>query len=241
MGRNYDKRSKKSTAQILQERFKKYPVANIVELSKSLKATTRTAIRALYAIGYLSSYSHAGKYYTLRTIPKFDTHGLWFYRDIGFSKQGTLRDAIIDMVKCSSTGYTHEELKALLRIRVHDTLRDLVDVGLIQRETVDGTYVYLTATQRAGKAQLVKRLARPASLQDEPTVAVDTATVIQILLAVINRARAHVNEIGATLRANGIKVTSEQIMGVLSHYGVPKKIGNGIAFLSKSSRNSGGK
>ena len=35
---------------------------------------------------YLSSYTHAGRYYTLENISKFDEQGLWFYRD------GTLKE-----------------------------------------------------------------------------------------------------------------------------------------------------
>ena len=49
-----------------------------------------TVIRKLQELGYRSSYSHGGRYYTLPGIAEFDELGLWSFRSIWFSAQGTL-------------------------------------------------------------------------------------------------------------------------------------------------------
>ena len=54
----------------------------------------RSLFRDLARVGYLSSYTHAGRYYTLKEIPVFDEHGLWFYQGIGFSHAGTLKATV---------------------------------------------------------------------------------------------------------------------------------------------------
>ncbi|HKL58901.1 MAG TPA: hypothetical protein VJ863_03300 [Sphaerochaeta sp.] len=41
---------------------------------------------------YLGSYNHNGRFYTLAGIPQFDEHGLWGYKNIRFSRFGTLMD-----------------------------------------------------------------------------------------------------------------------------------------------------
>ena len=52
-------------------------VATLEDLKDALGTTgTMTVFRKLKALGYLSSYSHRGKYYALREIPDFDARSL---------------------------------------------------------------------------------------------------------------------------------------------------------------------
>ena len=50
----------------------------------------RSLFRDLEKLGYRTSYTHGGRYYTLSDLPDFDEWGLWFHVDIGFSRAGTL-------------------------------------------------------------------------------------------------------------------------------------------------------
>jgi len=45
-----------------------------------------TARRILHQQGYLTSYIHNAKYYTLSRIARFDEQVLWAYHDIRVSK-----------------------------------------------------------------------------------------------------------------------------------------------------------
>src|SRR5437016_3192171 len=104
--------------------------------------STRSIFRDLENEGYFSSFSHSGKYYTLKNIPNFNLEGLWFYQEIGFAKCGTLKNTVINLVKNSDAGKTHDELKKQLHIRVQNTLLDLVRANKIIRRKVEGDYVY---------------------------------------------------------------------------------------------------
>ena len=54
------------------------PVATLDDLKQALGTTgTMTVFRKLKSLGYVSSYSHRGKYYTLQEFPAFDEQGLW--------------------------------------------------------------------------------------------------------------------------------------------------------------------
>ncbi|NOY26540.1 MAG: hypothetical protein GXP62_11760, partial [Oligoflexia bacterium] len=75
--------------------FGRHPVHDIHALFDALGTTSRmTVFRRLKKTGYLSSYTHAGRYYTLANIPDFDDAGLWWHQGVGFSKAGTLKSTV---------------------------------------------------------------------------------------------------------------------------------------------------
>src|SRR2546428_4687813 len=95
----------------LEKLYRTKRVALLDDLREALRTESRTTIfRVLSAAGYLTSYSHAGRYYTLKRIPKFDSHGIWLLRGIGFSRDGTLSANVIHLVEASPAGHDHTAL-----------------------------------------------------------------------------------------------------------------------------------
>src|SRR5260370_27244412 len=71
--------------------FQKRKIATLEELKDALgTASTMTVFRKLKNLGYRTSYSHRGKYYTLADSPRFDEQGLWCGGDAWFSRDGNL-------------------------------------------------------------------------------------------------------------------------------------------------------
>ena len=57
-------------------------IATLDELKQALGTSIDvTVFRKLKPLGYLTSYSHRGRYYTLREIARFDEKGLWSQAD----------------------------------------------------------------------------------------------------------------------------------------------------------------
>jgi hypothetical protein len=82
----------KKAQKVLGKLFHKKYIVNLDELFQILDTHSRMSVfRRLKPMGYLTSFTHAGRYYTLLDIPKFDKLGLWFYQDVGFSSAGTLK------------------------------------------------------------------------------------------------------------------------------------------------------
>ena len=82
----------KESRKVLLKMFRKKYVVRMDELFPVLDTHSRMSVfRRLKALGYLTSFTDAGRYYTITDIPKFDTFGLWFYQDVGFSRAGTLK------------------------------------------------------------------------------------------------------------------------------------------------------
>ena len=198
--------------------FRRKPVASLAQLRQALGTRSRTTVfRALSRIGYRTSFSHAGGFYTLASLPEFDRRDLWFYRGIGFSAHGTLRATIVVLVDRSSAGYTHEELQAELTLRVHDTLRSLVEDNLIGRERVDQLYVYVSTHRRVAAAQLAQRRAASTAALALPP-ALDPARTIDVLLAGIPHPGAAPKAIVARLAAKGRLVSLAQVEDLFRRY-----------------------
>ncbi len=106
-----------------------------------------TAYRILSKLSYLSSYSHAGKYYTLPEIAQFDEHGIWEYCQVSFSQFGTLRDSILQVLKQSTTGYSANELNQLFKIPVYNTVLNLYNKQQIKREQISNEYIYFSVSK----------------------------------------------------------------------------------------------
>ena len=61
----------------------------IEPLAAEMKYSIPSVRRFLAEVGYFSSFTHNGGWYTLRSIPRFGQDGLWFHADIGFSRAGS--------------------------------------------------------------------------------------------------------------------------------------------------------
>src|SRR6266545_3129151 len=82
--------------------FRKRPIVTLDTLFGTLRTRSRMSVfRRLSAIGYLTSYSHTGRYYTLQEIPEFDEEGLWHYQGVCFSRQGSLKNTVEHIVNDS--------------------------------------------------------------------------------------------------------------------------------------------
>lgn len=211
-------------ARDLEALFRRKPVAELGELQRCLGTTSRASVyRALSKSGYLTSYSHAGRYYTLQSIPRFNANGVWFYDEARFSRHGTLRDTILVLIHGAASGYTHEELEAILGLRLHDTLRALVGAQLLARERVGASYVYLDGDSGQAAAQLGRRhdAASPEVITRNPPL--DPARVVAVLVAVIHAPRDDVPTVASRLRARGIEVTDDQVEAVFACYDLEKK------------------
>jgi len=114
-----------------------------------------TALRKLRELDYHSSYSHAGRYYTLERIARWDGHGLWAYTGIRFSRHGTLVETIAQLVDAAVGGWLSAELEEVLGVRVHAALLTLYRRGRVLRHQIGGEYLYVSV--RRGSAQMEHR------------------------------------------------------------------------------------
>ena len=206
--------------------FRKHYTAEISELFRLLETRSRMSVfRRLKAIGYRSSFNHAGRYYTLADVPQFDQWGLLFHRNVGFSCAGTLKATVVALVEGSAAGMTPKELLALLKLPVtntlYNTLHELRHEARIHRQALAGYPLYLSADSQRANQQLMERRQQPSS-----RVPVSDETVIAVLVEALQSAQPLVapSVLASRLAARGVAVTAAQVEQIFTRYGLePEK------------------
>lgn len=154
-------RPRRHDAASLKQLLESERVCTLDDLMGALGTRVRmTVFRKLSELPYLTSYSHRGKYYTLRPLCRFDDRGLWSYREAWFSRHGTLRKTCQQFVECSDAGYSAAELDRALHVPTQPALRHLHQQQSLKREKFNGVFVYLSRHERERQGQRAARRER---------------------------------------------------------------------------------
>jgi hypothetical protein len=146
--------------------LRRQKIATLAEMKDAMgTSATMTVFRKLKALGYRTSYSHRGKYYTLMDIPEFDEQGLWFCRATGFSRDGNLLATTQRFVEQAAAGITAGELHGMVSVEVKEPLLQLYRRKRIDRQEIEGQYVYFARQAGIGRQQRLQRESPPGSLE----------------------------------------------------------------------------
>ena len=149
-------------------------VATMPQLKSALgTSVTFTVLRKLAPLGYRSSYSHSGTYFTLDSIAQYDAQGLWSYHGIHFSRHGTLMNTAATLVTHAPAGYFTDELDAVVQVATKDALRHLVQQDRLYRGELAGRYLYCAKERRRRQEQWAARQA-----QQQPDQELQAAIVL---------------------------------------------------------------
>jgi len=151
-------------SQTVRSFLEKQNIATLDELKQVLGCSgTMTVFRKLKALGYQTSYSHRGKYYTLTEIPRFDEHGLWCCQAVWFSRYGNLLATTQRLVERADAGLSASELEGLLHVEVKQPLLQLYRQRRTEREKMGSVYVYFSRRLGEQRQQRLRREDRQAT------------------------------------------------------------------------------
>jgi hypothetical protein len=178
--------------------------------------SVQTAFRYLKLVPYRRSYNHNGRYYALYEASRFDRFGLWSFKGIRFSVDGSLRNTVRRLVHEAPAGATHRELQTQLQIRVHNTLLELWRKAEISRESLAGFYVYFHREASVREAQLTRRREQIAAQEVETEVT--DAIVIEVLLVLIRYPGSQFAKVVRRLRGSSPPIRAEHVRVVFDRY-----------------------
>jgi len=207
---------------------KRRKVATMRQLRHQFQISHMTVIRALKKYGYYTSYNHNGAYYVLRDLPEFDEWGLWAYRDIRFSRHGTLKRTIVALVESAPAGLTVAELEERLQTKLANLASRLVRDGIVEREILAGRQaVYMVADARRHSRQHQQRqqLLQQSAVRRtaELPKGCSPTDVIEVLRQMILAPDGSVDQLARQLRGRGVHVTAGKIVHVIDYYALEKK------------------
>jgi hypothetical protein len=136
----------------------KNKMVTMIELKAAVGTSVdATIFRKLRQLGYLRSYSHRGKYYSLPEVVEFNELGLWSCRGVHFSKKGSLLNTIEHLVDHSLAGYFEYELESLLHVIIRVAVLKLLREHRIYRQKMFGRYLYCSLRMIKRKRQCSER------------------------------------------------------------------------------------
>jgi len=204
--------------QLLVSLFKKQLCWMITPLSQELNYSIPSVRRFLRHVGYYTSFTHNGKWYTLQSIPRFDREGLWFHDNIGFSNVGSLTNTLVKIISRSQAGMTAEILGQKLRSRYHTVLVQLYRSGSLQREKYGRSYVYLAGDSHAASVQR-----RNLALKNMPAVPLPAEISVLVLVEFIHHPNASFEQLAETIaHKKNIVIQPVQIKRLFEMHGLKK-------------------
>ncbi|MGA2661142.1 MAG: hypothetical protein ABSH34_26975 [Verrucomicrobiota bacterium] len=211
------KRIRDATASLLQ-RWRRGKVITLPQLMEQLQISLRTARRRLKTWAALASFNYNSRFYTLPELPQFDEQGLWFHRDIGFSRHGHLPQTIVALVRQSPDGLTAAQLGQRLRLDPRSFLWQFHQHPHLQRERHEGHYVYFAAAPSVAASQ--KALRRTA-LPPVPLPSAEEA--IAVLVQAIQHPERSPEQLATDLHAAYPHLSAQTIGALFAHHGLTLK------------------
>jgi hypothetical protein len=157
------------SAEALRSFFLEHTIGTMQQLKEALGTSVdMTIYRKLRQLCSLTSYSHQGRYYTLRELAEFDPFGLWQFDVARFSKYGTLLKTAQALIEKSDKGYSLAELRSRVGVDVKETLLQLQKRHQTHREEIAGRYVYFSVDAQRGAQQHLRRLEEKPPLKSTP-------------------------------------------------------------------------
>jgi hypothetical protein len=166
---------------VLRSLFARQRVATMAQLKEALgSAVNMTVLRKLRALGYLTSYSHGGKFYALEELVRFDQRGLYRVHGRCFSRFGSLLNTAEHFVVHSAGGCYAAELSRALSVQTKEALLTLVRRQRVARIRVDGRYLHCAPQPQLRQAQLMHReqgLELPGAAMAKPALVLFFSTL----------------------------------------------------------------
>ena len=213
-------------ADYIQDTLHKMRVATIEELCSQTGRAAITVKQALAKLDYLSSYDHNSRFYTLRSVCRFNTYGIWKHPKASFTRYGTLAALVVTVVDASAGGYTAKELDTITGVSVSGVLRQMIKKGQLLRIRAERGYVYFTTHgKKKQRAQVKARLGDLEALNhvDEKASTEELNKIITILLEIIRRRPRSLRVLSESLHKTHPEIIGSMITQVCRQYAIDLK------------------
>lgn len=208
------------TLQSIEKLFVEKKALTLQNLSGYLNVSVRTIQRMLSSLDMIRSYDHNGRYFSLEKLARFNSMGIWEYKNIHFSKFGTLKNTLVAIINNSSQGMDAIQIKDVLGVDTRSFLFQYKDASGIKREKIGNHYVYFSSEQQRFSRQLSNRKQGLASRAQAP---LEGTTAISVLVATIKHPDFTFGQLSRHLSKQGIKIKPELIQDFFIFHGIEKK------------------
>lgn len=204
--------SKTERLEYIEAYIKKYKAVIISEFFHHISYCEKTLRRDIKDLNGITSYTHRGKFITLPNIPIFDKYGIWFYKNIGFTKYRNSLDLIIRSID-KSEGITKEELEDILRIKISKQIQILLSRKRLNRVKLGAKYFYLSEELAKNKKRQMQVL--PLDIEEYPGRKINIADLVAVLKVVLAEHRIDMNNLNKLIVKYSLHIPINKIEQLL--------------------------
>ena len=193
-------------------------VLTMADLIPKMNVATQTIRNHLKKVGALTSYNKNGMHYTLPSTPHFNENGIWSEDGVCFSQRGTLKDTFVHIITSSDKGVTSAQMTEILLLPADNIINIYRHLPEIQRERINGRYVYFSSNKDIYAIQREARIACEDLIEDEALVNNANIAVslrdedgIKVLVDKIKNPTKEPIEISKTLSKENPAITEEAV------------------------------
>jgi len=194
-------------------------VLTVTDLREILLCSLVTVRRRLDEWDTCTSYNQNGRYYTLPIIPTFNKYGIWRYRDIYFSRYGTLKNTVVALAAKSQKGLNHAELQEIIGLNPKCFMARFKQLPGVKKERYKNHIVYFSTDEEVYKRQKRNRFPPEPSAVKLPA----DAQAIIILVELIHHPDMSIDELAAQLQEKGHAIEVGSIAALFKRHQIDKK------------------
>jgi len=201
--------------------FQSEKILTSVRLAKLLASSERTARRRLKEWHAYRSYNMNGRYYVLPSIAKFDSSGMWKWKDVLFSSHGNLKETLLWLLDHADAGLSAAEVSDTLDLPAYRFLSQCHKDWKIPRKKSQGIYIYFSHTPHIFEKQRAERatLVHSHAVDQIPSV----REALLILAEFIKHPAASPEQLARRVRRHGLVVGIDQVRNVLLQHKLVEK------------------
>lgn len=204
-------------------------IRNYIEMKKAvtideffphISYCEKTLRRDIKNLRGITSYTHRGKLITLPNIPIFDKNGIWFYKDIGFTKYRNSLDLIVSIID-NSEGITKEKIESIIKIKISKQIQILLKKDRLYRVKSGAKYIYLSEELAKNKKRQMQIL--PIDIEEYYDRKVNITDLVAVLKVVLAEHQIDMNNLKKLVAKYSLHVPIKKIEQLILKYDLSSK------------------
>jgi len=194
------------------------------QILKQASCSAATLRRDIRLIKGITSYTHQGRFVTLKDIPKFDNNGIWFYRKVGFTKYKNSLELIVHLINNSKEGLNREQIQETLRIQIFQQIQTLLKRNELYRCKIGNKYIYLPEELAMNKKTRLQLLSAN-NVEEYYDAMVSSSDLVALLKAVLieKKIKIDVKNLKRFAQKYSLKIPLKKVEQLLLKYNLTEK------------------
>ncbi len=212
-------KEKQIRLEAIEKILQKSKIKTFEKILAKMNCSSITLRRDIKALSGITSFTHRGEYVTLVDIPVYDKFGIWFYKNIGFTKFNNSLDLIVSIINNAENGITKDEIEELLKIKISKQIQILLSQKRLHRIKFGAKYRYLSEELAKDKKRQIQLL----DIEEYYAKKVSIADIIVVLKAVLSEYKIDMNNLKKLVQKYSLDVPIKKIEQLLLKYDLASK------------------